>query len=106
MDSFNILTLIKKTPYGEFDYIFLSDILYSYKKPRNIISRLIRNNDIIRVKKGLYVFGKDSLGPAYSKEILANMIYGPSYISLEFALSYYGLIPERVDTVTSITNKK
>jgi hypothetical protein len=37
-------------------------------------------------------------------EALANLIYGPSFISLEYALSYYGLIPEKVETVTSITS--
>lgn len=31
------------------------------------------------------------------------MLYGPSYVSLEWALSFYGLIPERVHTVTSMT---
>jgi predicted transcriptional regulator of viral defense system len=31
------------------------------------------------------------------------MIYGPSYISSEYALSYYGLIPERVEVLTSVT---
>jgi len=34
------------------------------------------------------------------------MIYGPSYISLEYALSFYGMIPESVKTITSITNKR
>ena len=38
-----------------------------------------------------------------SRELLANLIYGPSYISLDYALSYHGLIPERVETVTSVT---
>lgn len=39
----------------------------------------------------------------FGKESLANLIYGPSYLSLEYALSYYGLIPERVEEVTSMT---
>jgi len=106
VERFSINELIKKTPYGEFDYVFLSNILQRYSKPRTIISRLLKNNHIIRVKKGIYVYGENSLGPPYSKEILANMIYGPSYISLEYALAYYNLIPERVETVTSISNKK
>jgi predicted transcriptional regulator of viral defense system len=44
-------------------------------------------------------------GP-YSREILANMIYGPSYISMEYALAHYQLIPEWVDVVTSVTTQK
>lgn len=39
----------------------------------------------------------------YSRETLANLIYGPSCISLDYALSHYGLIPERVEVITSIT---
>ena len=38
-----------------------------------------------------------------SREVLANLIYGPSYISLEYGLQHYGLIPERVEIVTSVT---
>ncbi|MBS2004793.1 MAG: hypothetical protein JST44_25000 [Cyanobacteria bacterium SZAS LIN-5] len=40
------------------------------------------------------------------KETLANLIYGPSCISLEYALSLTGFIPERVEVVTSVTPKK
>ncbi|MBF5059620.1 hypothetical protein [Candidatus Neptunochlamydia vexilliferae] len=42
----------------------------------------------------------------YSLEILANKIYGPSYVSLEYALAYYGMIPEHVVEVTSVTSKR
>ena len=90
----------------EFDYNFLLDILKSYKYPRNKIKKLIDSKKIIRVKKGIYVFGKDLSLEPYSLESLANMIYGPSYISLEYALSFYGMIPESVKTITSITNKR
>jgi len=96
----------KRAVTNELDYNFLMDCLSDYKKPRDKISRLIRAGHIIRVKKGLYVFGpKYSIGP-YCKETLANLIYGPSYISLEYALAFYGLIPERIEVVTSITNKR
>ena len=36
-------------------------------------------------------------------EQIANFLYGPSYVSMEWALSFYGMIPERVYTVTSMT---
>jgi hypothetical protein len=38
--------------------------------------------------------------------VMANLIYGPSYVSMDSALSYYGLIPEGVTTTTSITTKR
>jgi predicted transcriptional regulator of viral defense system len=80
--------------------------LSDYKNPRVKINDLIKRRHVIRVKKGLYVFGPDIAQRSYCKESLANLIFGPSYITLEYALSFYGLIPERVETVTSITNKK
>jgi predicted transcriptional regulator of viral defense system len=90
----------------EIDYLGLMDALSLYAKPRDKIRTLLRSGQLIRVKKGLYVFGPElAVGP-YCKELLANLIYGPSCISLEYALGFYGLIPERVETVTSVTNKR
>ena len=64
---------------AEFDYNLLLHALRDYKKPRDKIRGLIRGKDIIRVKKGLYVLGREYNKP-YSKFVLANLIYGPSYI--------------------------
>ena len=90
----------------EFDYNFIIHALSKYKNPRVKINDLLKKGDIIRVKKGLYVFGPKLAEQPYSRETLANLIYGPSYISLEYGLSFYGLIPERVRVVTSVTNKR
>lgn len=90
---------------AEFDYTLLMHALRDYRKPRDKIRSLMRNQDIIRVKKGLYVLGKGYNKP-YNKYVLANMIYGPSYITAQTALSYWGLIPERVELVISMTSKK
>lgn len=87
----------------EFDYQVLMTCLKGYSHPRDKITDLIKKGQIIRVKKGLYVFGQEYRKRPYSREILANLIYGPSYISLEYALSYHGLIPERVESLTSVT---
>ena len=88
----------------EFDYAMLMSCLGEYQNPRDKITRLLRSGSIVRVKKGLYVFGPEYRRGPICKENLANLIYGPSYISLEYALSYYALIPERVEWVTSITS--
>ena len=87
----------------EFDYQALLDVLSGYERPRDKITDLLRQGAIIRVKKGIYVFGERYTRRPYSREVLANMIYGPSYISLDYALHYYGMIPERVEAVTSVT---
>jgi hypothetical protein len=87
-----------------FDYTYLVSQLKDYARPRDKITQLIRKGDIIRIKKGLYIT-PENRNP-YLKEILAGMIYGPSYISLEYALAYYQMIPEQVKIVTSITSQK
>jgi hypothetical protein len=90
-------------PGEEFDYQALLDCLKGYEHPRDKITSLLRRKAIIRVKKGIYVFGQRYARRPFSREILANMIFGPSYVSLEYALHYYGFIPERVEAVTSVT---
>ena len=67
------------------------------------MSTLLADGSVIRVRKGLYVFGDRYRRTTLSRELLANLIYGPSYVSLDYALSHYGLIPERVEHVTSVT---
>lgn len=85
------------------NYTQVIDALKGYKKPRDVINTLLKNGDITRVKKGLYVFGEIWLKRPYSRELLANLIYGPSVISSDYVLSAVGLIPEQVKTITSIT---
>ena len=86
-----------------FDYQQLMHSLNGYAKPRDKIRSLLNSGEIIRVKKGIYVFGDDHRRDPWSREVLANLILGPSYISFDYALSYYGFIPERVVAVTSAT---
>jgi len=95
--------LLNKIPHEEFDYQTLLDTIQGYAQPRMKISSLLAKGSIIRVKKGLYIFGESQRKRPFCRELLANLIYGPSYVSLEYALHYHGLTPERVETVTSVT---
>ncbi len=103
MSNMNIGTLRARISREEFDYEALASALTDIAYPRDAITRLLRKGVVVRVKKGLYVFGENYRRRPFSRELLANMVYGPSYISLEFALQYYGLIPERVQALTSVT---
>lgn len=87
----------------EFDYPTLMSALSAYASPRDRVTALLRSGTIVRVKKGLYVFGEAYRKMPYCRELLANLVYGPSIVSLDYALGYYGLIPERVEAVTSVT---
>lgn len=81
------------------------DILKDYKRPNDKISELIKAGDLIPLKKGLYVAGTKTDLAAPEPFLIANHLWGPSYVSLESALSYWGLIPERVYEINSITTK-
>ncbi len=98
--------LRNKSQGEEIDYTFVMDCLRDYKSPRAKLTTLLKKGDLIRVKKGLYLFGANYRKGPYSQEILANKIYGPSYISREYALAYYGLIPEYIAEVTSMSTKR
>lgn len=88
-----------------FDHTLLSDRLQAYRSVGDKISLMLRRGEIIQVRRGLYLRSQKYGGTVEPMEI-ANLIYGPSYISLEYALSHYGLIPERVESITSITSKR
>jgi hypothetical protein len=85
------------------------DVLYSLfsdlKQPKDKISDLERKGFVIRIKRNLYVVSKRVHNQEISSELVANHLYGPSYVSLESALAHYGLIPERVYAMRSVCMK-
>ena len=89
-----------------FDYTALMNSLKEYKCPRDKVTALLRNNRIIRIKKGLYIENRKDWSKTPVKELAANLMYGPSYISLQYALAAYGMIPETAAQITSISFKK
>ena len=101
----NMQYLAWRLPKYPIDYSYLMNLLKGYNSPRDKISRMIKKKEIIQVKKGLYVQSPE-FGHPINLKVLANLVYGPSYISLEYALSYWGLIPEKVEEITSMTNKR
>ncbi len=99
-----MIEVLRSIVIGEiFDYAVLMQALSTYKKPRSKVTQLLKSRKIIRIKKGLYVFNELYRKKTLSSFVLANLIYGPSYLSLESALAYYHLIPESVYTQTSVT---
>ena len=72
---------------------------YSNKDTK--LSREVKSGKLFKIVNGLYETNPNT--PGY---LLAGSIYGPSYISFEYALSFYGIIPERVTTITSATFDK
>ena len=85
-----------------FDYLLLTGYLKEFKKPRDKVNSLIAEGKIVRIKNGLYIFGEHWRRAPLNLETIANVIYGPSCISFEYALSHYGLIAERSQVITSV----
>ena len=79
----------------------LVEQLREYSDPLGKIMRMKNNGSLFRLARGLYE--TDPKVPGYC---LAGAIYGPSYLSFEYALATYGLIPEAVYTFTSATFEK
>ncbi|NBO24527.1 MAG: hypothetical protein EBU93_04770 [Chlamydiae bacterium] len=81
----------------------LLPLLRDYTNPNDFLSRLVKSGQLIRLKNGFYLISELIENQPIPFEQIGNQLYGPSYISLEWALSYYGLIPEGVYKVTSVS---
>ena len=80
-------------------------LLKGYKRPNDKVHALLNEGALESVKKGLYIAGSALKAAKPEPSLLANHIMGPSYVSLDTALSYHGWIPERVYEVASMTTK-
>jgi len=95
-----------KTTLKDFPVFSIKDIEkvdLSFHKQR--LSEWQKKNYVKKIRQGFYIFSDLKI----TEQILfaiANRIHKPSYISLEMALSIYGLIPESVYSVTSVTSLK
>ncbi|MEI8343847.1 MAG: hypothetical protein WCF93_02785 [Candidatus Moraniibacteriota bacterium] len=90
----------------DFLIISIGDILKvdpAFHKQR--LSEWQKKGYLKKITKGYYIFADLKINESLLF-IIANKIFDPSYISLEMALSYYGLIPESVYEITSITSRK
>ena len=65
------------------------------------LNRNVKKGNLIKFRKGLYGF----TGEYINEMLLANKVYKPSYVSFEYALMFYNIIPETVYTITSATSK-
>lgn len=98
MKFYDLQKLIKEAYFSINDLRLRSLKIYDYQ-----LSLWVKNSKLKRLKRGIYYF------PARRKDIkpeeVAALIYEPSYISTEYALSYYNLIPEKVFAITSVATK-
>ena len=82
-------------------HLVLMDELKNYASPAKKIERMVKSGALTRVVRGLYETDLHTPG-----HLLAASIYGPSYLSFEYALAHHGLIPEAVHQYTSASFDK
>jgi hypothetical protein len=81
----------------------LDEVLSGYRRPGDKVSEWLRDGALQPLRRGLYLAGPPLRSGPICLPLLANHLYGPSCVSLEFALAWHGLIPEGVVEVTSVT---
>tara|TARA_A100000171_G_C2131083_1_gene146760 strand:+ start:633 stop:1271 length:639 start_codon:yes stop_codon:yes gene_type:complete len=79
------------------------ELLKDYQSPNDKISELIKSEELISIRRGLYITGSKMDLPTPEPFLIANHLRGPSYVSLESALSYWNMIPERAYEISSVT---
>jgi hypothetical protein len=98
-----------KHKYQHSPLIWSKDIEGDSPNRQIILNQLYRWQEqglIVKLKKGIYLLNENDRKIDPSRSFIANQLYMPSYVSLEYALNFYGLIPEKVADLTSVTTKK
>lgn len=96
-----LLRLLDGEPLFKSSLLLTGDV--SINSVRKQLSRWVSKGKIIQLKKGLYAVASPYRVKELHPFMIANMLKKASYISLQSALEYYGMIPEYVPTVTSVT---
>ena len=86
---------------------FISNQVYAIYPDfnKNNLTNWVKKGYLIKLRNGYYTFPEYQNKHTYHLYI-ANRIYRPSYISTHTALAFYGLIPEGVIQITSVSNLK
>ena len=98
-------TIIKEYAEAPISRHLILELLSGYQCPNDKISELIKSKELISIRRGLYIIGPKLDLPSPEPFLIANHLRGPSYVSLESALSYWNIIPERVYEISSVTIK-
>ena len=93
-------------PFPVIDSTVLNAIKGNSGTLSNLLMLWVRKGRLLRLRRGLYALPEDRANQPMSAEVASSLLYFPSYLSLESALSRYELIPERVTEWTSVTTRK
>ena len=101
MNYTKLLELVKGDPVFDSSMLFAGNV--DPKVVRMQLSRWVTAKKLYQLRRGLY-----AIAPPYQKKqphpfLVANRLQRASYVSLQSALSFYGLIPDVVNTTTSVS---
>jgi hypothetical protein len=101
MKLVDLLAIVKDEPVFETGFLLAGDV--DPADVRRQISRWVKSGRLLQLRRGLY-----ALAPPYCKArphpfLVANRLVRGSYVSLQSALAYHGLVPEHVPVTTSVT---
>lgn len=104
MNYFEFKRKIEELPFFETKELRL--VLGSEFKSSMLVNlkNWIKKGHLIMLRRGLYIIAEEA--EKTDSMSLATKMYQPSYVSMEKALNFYGIIPEAVFTVTSVTTRK
>lgn len=88
-----------------FNHATLTTLLKDYARPNDKISDMIAKAELLPLKRGLYVLGGQNAW-RLPRGLIANHLYGPSYVSSYWMLAYYGWLSERVEAITSMCRER
>jgi predicted transcriptional regulator of viral defense system len=104
MEFIKLLEILGDEPVFESSLLLSGDV-----DPANIrlqLTRWVNSGRLYRLRRGLY-----ALAPPYQKVkphpfLIANALQPASYVSLESALAYYGMIPDTIQRTLSVTTDR
>ncbi len=100
----NIIEIRKHLPDSAFTHRLLEGILQGEVSNINAkIAYMVKKGELVRLKRGMYLLGEEYRNSPVDRIGIANVLYAPSYVSFDYALSYHGFIPERVYEMSSAT---
>jgi predicted transcriptional regulator of viral defense system len=70
------------------------------------LSRWVDAKKLIQIRRGWYLIAEPYRSRAIPPAVIANRVVAPSYLSLEWALSFHGIIPEETPNTTSVTTAR
>jgi predicted transcriptional regulator of viral defense system len=97
----SLLAIVGNEPLFETGFLLAGDV--DPKDLRRQLSRWVRSGQVVQLRRGLYALASPYRKPEPHPFLVANRLVRGSYVSLQSALAYHGLIPEHVPVTTSVT---